>query len=119
MMSLRKWPFWTHPCTHPIRLGQVSLDPPIPLTVTPLFMKRGWVFQTVPMRTPQKRSFKILQQFLWESGASIPPETMMHFPPCFRFPPYFRIFFDFLKNLIILPFPKKFLFFFYSLITNF
>jgi len=25
-------------------------------------MKREWVFQTVPMRTPQKRSFKILQQ---------------------------------------------------------
>src|SRR6218665_2782537 len=24
-----------------------------------LFMKRGWVFQTVPMTTPLKRSFKI------------------------------------------------------------
>jgi len=29
MTSLLKWPFWTQ-----IRLGQVSLDPPIPHTVT-------------------------------------------------------------------------------------
>jgi len=28
-------------------------------------MKRGWVFQAVPMRTPLKRSFKILQQILF------------------------------------------------------
>jgi len=27
------------------------------------------------------------------SGASIPPEAMMDFPPCFRFPPYFHKFF--------------------------
>src|SRR6218665_2483100 len=31
-------------------------------------------------------------------GASISPETMMHFPPCLRFPPYFRNFLDFLEN---------------------
>src|SRR6218665_1450552 len=30
-----------------------------------------------------------LQIYLF-SGASIPSETMMHLPPCFRFPPYFR-----------------------------
>jgi len=28
-----------------------------------------------------------------KTGASIPPETMMHFPPLFQIPPYFRKFF--------------------------
>ena len=38
------------------------------------------------------------------SGASIPPETMMHFPPCFRFPPIFEKLLKFYllpKNLLI------------------
>ena len=44
------------------------------------------------------------------AGASIPSETMMHFPPCFRFPPYFRKIFGLWgKFLQILPFPEKFL----------
>src|SRR6218665_1500710 len=30
MTSGQKWPFWTHPPTHPVRLGKVSLDPPTP-----------------------------------------------------------------------------------------
>src|SRR6218665_980824 len=39
------------------------------------------------------------------AGASIPPEAMMHFPPCFRFPPLFsKIFLTFWK---ISPFPDK------------
>ena len=43
------------------------------------------------------------------TGASIPPKAMMHFPPCFRFPPLFP------KNFLIpwkisqiLPFPDFF-----------
>ena len=46
-----------------------------------------------------------------DRSASIPPETMMHFSPCFRFPPYFRKIFGlwgkfqkfylFLKNFLI------------------
>jgi len=35
------------------------------------------------------KSSSLYPASLW-SEASIPPETMMHFPPCFRFPPYFR-----------------------------
>src|SRR6218665_2289712 len=34
------------------------------------------------------------------SGASIPPETMMHFPPCFRFPPLFSKNFRTLKKIL-------------------
>ena len=32
------------------------------------------------------------------SGASIPPETLMHFPPVSDFPPVFEIFLDSLEN---------------------
>ena|SRR6218665_1312855 len=32
---------------------------------------------------------KMKLQLLW-AGSSIPPETMMHFPPLFQIPPYFR-----------------------------
>jgi len=63
MTSLRKWQFRTKP-THPARFSQVSTDPtthPPSLWRNLLFMKREWVFQTVNMRTPLKRSFKILQ----------------------------------------------------------
>ena len=28
MTSLQKWQFWTNPPTHPVRLSQVSIDPP-------------------------------------------------------------------------------------------
>ena len=42
-------------------------------------------------------------------GRPSPPETMMHFPPCFRFPPYSEKFSDFLQIFTILPFPEKFL----------
>jgi len=43
-------------------------------------------------------------------GASIPPETMMHFPPCFRFLPYFRNIFRLWEFFFtILPFPETFL----------
>src|SRR6218665_232753 len=31
-------------------------------------MKLGWVFQTVPMRTPLKHSFKMFQKFFGESS---------------------------------------------------
>src|SRR6218665_3070066 len=42
-------------------------------------------------------------------GVSIPPETMMHFPPCFRFSPLFSKTFQTLREIFtILPFPKKF-----------
>src|SRR6218665_310534 len=56
-----------------------------------------------------------------------PPETMMHFPPCFRFPPVSEKFSDFQKFFTIVPFPEKFLdfhppkflmTFFYSSTTN-
>ena len=41
-------------------------------------------------------------------GVSIPPETMMHFPPCFRFSPLFqKNFSDFLKNFNNLTFSRK------------
>src|SRR6218665_2536046 len=44
-------------------------------------------------------------------GTSIPPETMMHFPLCFRFPPCFRNFFRFFgKFLTFYLFQKKQLF---------
>src|SRR6218665_4063657 len=33
-------------------------------------------------------------------GQSIPPETMMHFPPCFRFPPYLRTIFGLSTNFL-------------------
>src|SRR6218665_85625 len=36
-----------------------------------------------------------------------PPETMMHFPPCFRFPPISEKFSDFLKNFYNLTFSRK------------
>src|SRR6218665_303299 len=43
-------------------------------------------------------------------GASIPPETMMHFPPLFQISPLFqKNFRTFWKILTILPFPKHFL----------
>src|SRR6218665_1443822 len=43
-------------------------------------------------------------------GASIPPETMMHFPPLFQISPLFqKNFRTFWKFLTILPFPVKFL----------
>ena len=43
-------------------------------------------------------------------GASIPPETMMHFPPLFQISPLFqKNFRTFWKILTILPFPEKFL----------
>jgi len=38
-----------------------------------------------------------LQQYK-STGASIPPETMMHFPPVSDFPPVFEIFLDSLEN---------------------
>ena len=42
-------------------------------------------------------------------GRPSPPETMMHFPPCFRFPPIFEKFSDSRKLFTILPIPEKFL----------
>src|SRR6218665_1884643 len=45
-----------------------------------------------------------------KAGASIPPETMMNLPPCFRFPPLSSKTFQTLwKMFQILPFPEKFL----------
>src|SRR6218665_4016079 len=42
------------------------------------------------------------------TGASIPPEAMMHFPPCFRFPPLFsKNCLTFWKIYKMLPFPEK------------
>ena len=44
------------------------------------------------------------------AGASIPSETMMHFPPCFRFSPLFSKNFQTLRKIFtILPSPEKFL----------
>src|SRR6218665_1620815 len=44
------------------------------------------------------------------AGASIPPETMMHFPPLFQISPLFlENFRTFWKISTILPFPEKFL----------
>src|SRR6218665_28840 len=44
------------------------------------------------------------------AGASIPPETMMHFPPVSDFPPPFSENFLTLRKIFtILPFPEKFL----------
>src|SRR6218665_517654 len=40
---------------------------------------------------------------LWQilcSGASIPPETMMHFCHLFQIPPYFRNFLDSVENFL-------------------
>src|SRR6218665_1153806 len=45
----------------------------------------------------------------WCAGASIPSDTMMHFPPCFRFPLFQRNFRTFYKFFTLLPFPEKFL----------
>src|SRR6218665_1536825 len=42
------------------------------------------------------------------TGASIPPEAMMHFTPCFRFPPLFsKNCLTFWKISKMLPFPDK------------
>src|SRR6218665_306059 len=49
-----------------------------------------------------------LMMQLLHAGASIPPEAMMHFPPCFRFLPLFsKNFLTFWKISKILPFPEK------------
>ena len=46
---------------------------------------------------------------LLEAGASIPPETMMHFPPVSDFPPISEKFSDFLKFFLqFYLFPKNF-----------
>src|SRR6218665_719947 len=44
---------------------------------------------------------------LQKPGASIPPETMMHFPLCFRFPPYFRKIFGLSENFYNFTFSRK------------
>ena len=41
------------------------------------------------------------------TGASIPPEAMMHFPPVSDFPPVFEKIFDFLENFKNFTFPEK------------
>src|SRR6218665_3547750 len=59
-------------------------------------------------------------------GRPSPPETMMHFPPCFRFPPYFRkifglseFFYNFTFSLKILYFlPPNFLMTFFLVINH-
>ena len=51
------------PPYHPVMLGQVSLDTPTPTIVTSFVVHEMGV--GVSMRTPQKRSFKILQQILY------------------------------------------------------
>jgi len=61
-------------------------------------------------RPEVKRIWQISSGLILQPGAYIPPETMMHFPPCFRFPPYFRkILWLWRKIFTILPFPDKFL----------
>ena len=53
------------PRTHPVRLGQVSLDPPThPLNVTSFIVHK--IVMGVRMRTPQKRSFKFYSKFYVE-----------------------------------------------------
>jgi len=43
-------------------------------------------------------------------GRPFPPETMMHFTPCFRFPPLFSKNFRTLRKIFkLLPFPEKFI----------
>src|SRR6218665_3323897 len=44
---------------------------------------------------------------LVEAGASIPPETMMHFPPVSDFPPISENFSDFLKFFYNFTFSRK------------
>src|SRR6218665_2966066 len=48
-------------------------------------------FSEIVLFLVKKRSYTTFLHS--KAGASIPPETMMHFPPCFRFPPYFLKFF--------------------------
>src|SRR6218665_68575 len=48
--------------------------------ISPYFAKYNWTHLK-----QWRRHTRVCQ-----AGASIPPETMMHFPLCFRFPPYFR-----------------------------
>src|SRR6218665_50392 len=64
--------------------------------------------------------------YVYSQGRPSPPETMMHFPPCFRFPPYFRNIFELSrKKFKFYLFPKTFLTFirqnsfFWSSTTNF
>src|SRR6218665_1561851 len=65
----------------------------------------------------------LMYDYTFGSGASIPPETMMHFPPCFRFPPYFRKIFGLSENCLqFYLFPTNFLTFIrqnYLFPTNF
>src|SRR6218665_168233 len=44
------------------------------------------------------KGVSVIAPFQLTSGASIPPEAMMHFHPCFRFPPIFEKFSDVLEN---------------------
>jgi|SRR6218665_284539 len=53
-------------------------------------------------------NFRLLTS-LTPAGASIPPETMMHFPPISDFPPIFEKFPDSEENFHNLTFPEKFL----------
>ena len=56
-----------------------------------------------------------------DQGRPSPSETMMHFPPCFRFPPYFRNIFGLSDKFLqkILEFlPTKFLMTFFLVIDH-
>ena len=46
--------------------------------------------------------------YYFDAGASIPPEAMMHFSPCFRFPPLFSINFQTQSSTTNVEFPPNF-----------
>src|SRR6218665_1267976 len=60
-----------------------------------------------PCWTPTELVYPIVLMLDPQTGASIPPETMMHFPPVSDFPPISEKFSDFLKFFYNFTFSRK------------